>query len=200
VVDLLGAIAARDDAPAHLLHQLGVALLWCDRHGEARVLLERAAATSDCGCDLGDALILAGDAGEPAEADETSLAVLIVEGCREADAALAEGDPERVIARLHRAPVLGGHDVQGRARLVAAHLAVPARDAIGRMQKALALAAFVADQTGRRPRVSELPLVRRWSQARIDAIARAAARWLEEVYAGAGEDRGIVIDETPPAA
>ena len=53
-------------------------------------------------------------------------------------------------------------------------------------EKLLALAGFVADQTGRTPLRSELPLATRWSQARIDAIARAAKRWLDEVYADSG--------------
>lgn len=199
VIALLEAIAARAEAPAHLLHLLGVAMLWCGRHDDACAVLERAAEIEDCGCELDDALLLVGVTGDSTAADEVSVAALIVEGCREADEALAAGDPERVIARLHRAPVLGGREVQGCARLAVAHLGVATRVPIARMQKALALSAFVAHQGAHRLLHVELPLATRWSPARVEEIARAAGRWLDEVYAASADDRVIAIEGTTSA-
>ncbi len=187
VLEALEGPAARDDAPAHIVHLLGVALLWCARHDEGREALLRAKAMEGCKCDVDDALEIAG-AHSAAEASD-GIAAWIIGACVEADAAIGASDPVAAIHVLHRPPLLGGREVQGLARLAAAHLAVPASDAIARFQKALALMEFVHRHEVPRTFREELPLRARWPTEHLDALATTCKRWMDDVFATGAVDR-----------
>lgn len=99
---------------------------------------------------------------------------------RTADTRLASGDAAGAVELLDADIVWFAEEIQSRARLSEARLALDAPSALERIRKRVALASFVC-ALGEKPALQRrLPLgTDAWDDARIGGVARRAREWLD---------------------
>ena len=145
-------------------------------------------------CDLSHLLALkealaeplpgAGDGGDPAGDVARDLPPLrqLLAIVAAADARLARGDHEGVLALFERALVWELREAQSLARLAEAHLARRAVGEADRLRKSMALALFVDALAENRVGIRIEVLVPRatWTVDRLDALAERARAWIAE--------------------
>lgn len=173
----------------HALHLLGAALLFLGRHAEALPLFRRGAACAEGRCNLEGSLALAiplaDEESAPEAAAWTPDQVFLREIMRAvaaADTCLAQGDAAGALCALDCLAVVEAHEVQSLARRAEATLLLGDPGEARRFETAFVLAAFCGVHAEKEPyERRELPLPSGiWDEARLDALAERASRWLSE--------------------
>lgn len=172
----------------HALHLLGLAALHRNDLGEgARRIREGAGLTGACSLRSPVALVdlLEGAPVPEKHRDTTSwLRARIgatLTAVRTAEAAMEAGDPAAAVAALERPDTFRGVDRQSAARLAAAWLEVPAATPLQRLRKSIDLGRFLEAQWAiAHGREHDIPMApHRWTDERLDALARRCEQWLE---------------------
>lgn len=172
----------------HAHHLRATASLHVGEREEAREVLE-AAERLDGDCALDWLIALATPLEEEAVREWTPVQAAVRAFARavaEADARLAEGDAAGAVRALDRRVVWENWEIQSLARLAEAHLSVPGDGPLGRLRKAMALAALAAVHAERRfPLRRELPVPSgKWPAPRLEALRERAEAWLAEALGG----------------
>ena len=149
----------------HALHVLALCLVHCGDAEGAALALTRARACGVNRCDLRpleqhlSALGALEVAGEEGVADLTLYFGPLVRFIRDADEALARGEPRAVLEATEEATIWIGGERQSASRLAEAHLALAPADARSALRRRLSLAHFVwAHLAWRSMGIAELPV------------------------------------------
>ncbi len=174
---------AEPEEQQHRLHLLAILELQVGDVGAAsRAIRDAQSLEGECALDGLAALIagLEGASASPSDDERSALSTLL-QLVRAADVRLGAGDAKGAVDILEVDIVSFAEELQTRARLAEAWLAINAIDALTRIRKRVALSSFLAGMAERPEFQRRLPLgAAGWDDTRLDEVARHARAWLDE--------------------